>query len=230
MDFSTAVQTCFSKFIDFTGRARRSEYWYFFLFSFLLQLVLDIVVGSDFASGIVTLGLFIPTLAVGARRLHDTGRSGWWQLLWLIPLLGWIVLLIFMVKRGDVGTNHHGYDPLDRTVDPHEPAEHDMDANPAHKSAPKSARRRSRRDAEGRDIDGDDSGRGDSRRDDSGRNDNEGDDASNEDNPWVKVRRKNAEADKTEVAKAEEAQKKITEEKKRRIEPPKFGRDAAKKD
>lgn len=210
MDFSTAVKTCFSKFIDFTGRAQRSEFWYFFLFTFLLRLVVSIVVGSGFALGLLNLALFIPILAVGARRLHDTGRTGWWQLLWLLPVLGWIILLIFMVKRGDEGENHHGFDPLDGAFDQYEPAQHDRDTN----RASKPTRNRSRRDAEGRDIDGDDT--------------------SNEDNPWVKIRRQKAEAAKAEDAadnnQAEETQKKITEEKKRRIEPPKFGRDAAKKD
>ncbi|MEW7009775.1 DUF805 domain-containing protein [Lentilitoribacter sp. EG35] len=209
MDFATAVQVCFKKYTDFTGRAQRSEYWYFFLFSFLLQLLVDIVTGSEFASGIVSLGLLLPSLAVGARRLHDTNRSGWWLLLGLIPVLGWIVLLVFLVKEGDKGDNDFGYDPLDRTVDPHEPAQHDVDAEPAP---------RSRYD--------DDNGN-------DGDDDNDDDEISNEDNPWVKARREKAEAAKEEAAAKKQekaAQKKITEEKKRRIEPPKFGRDAAKKD
>lgn len=211
MDFSTAIKTCFSKFIDFTGRARRSEFWYFFLFSFLLQLLIEVVTGSDALSGLASLGLLIPSIAVGARRLHDTGRSGWWQLLVLIPLLGWIVLLVFMVKRGNEGENDYGYDPFDRTVDPHEPARHDMDAE---HEAPRASRSRSRYDDEPTDTDAND--------------------ASNEDNPWVKIRNDKAEAAKAEEAavrqQAKDAQRQITEEKKRRLEPPKFGRDAAKRD
>lgn len=214
MNFSIAVQTCFSKFLDFTGRAQRSEFWYFFLFSFLLQLLIEVATGSEVASGLASLGLLIPSIAVGARRLHDTSRSGWWQLLVLIPLLGWIVLLVFMVKRGDEGENDYGYDPLDRTVDPHEPARHDMNAEPARREPGKSEYRSEETDA----------------RDTETRADT--DDASNEDNPWVKARRENSENAKTVAAKAkaDEVQKQITEEKKRRIEPPKFGRDAAKKD
>lgn len=204
MDFSTAIKTCLSKFIDFTGRAQRSEYWYFFLFSFLLQLVVDIVAGGDFASGVITLGLLIPSLAAGARRLHDTGRSGWWQLLWILPIIGWIILLVFMVKRGDEGENDYGYDPLDRSADPHESARRDMDTEPARREPGKSKYRTGETNA--RDVDTDE--------------------ASDENNPWMKVRKEKADAAKAE----EQAKKQITEEKKRRLEPPKFGRGAAKKD
>jgi len=87
MDFMTAVRTCLSKFVDFSGRARRSEYWYFALFTFLVGIVtgiLDAILGTDYdnTSGglvntLVSLVLFLPSLAVGVRRLHDTGRSGW---------------------------------------------------------------------------------------------------------------------------------------------------------
>lgn len=117
----SAVRTCFSKYVDFSGRARRSEYWYFFLFSLLANLVvslLDNILGTDYDTGsggllstVLSLALFLPSLAVGARRLHDTGRSGWWQLLWLVLIIGWVVLIIWLVKDGDKGDNAHGADP-----------------------------------------------------------------------------------------------------------------------
>ncbi|MDZ5663501.1 DUF805 domain-containing protein [Nocardioides sp. S-58] len=105
MDFMTAVRTCLSKYVDFSGRARRSEYWYFALFNFLVGIVtsiLDAILGTgydDSTGGLFnTLGalaLLLPSLAVGVRRLHDTGRSGWWILLGLIPLIGWIILIVW---------------------------------------------------------------------------------------------------------------------------------------
>lgn len=90
MNFTDAVKTCFSKYADFTGRASRPEYWWFFLF---------IVVGSILLSFIWTplswvfyLGVIVPSLAAAARRLHDTDRSGWFQLIGFIPLIGLVVL------------------------------------------------------------------------------------------------------------------------------------------
>ena len=120
MDFMTAVRTCLSKFVDFSGRARRSEYWYFALFTFLVGIVtgiLDAILGTDYdnTSGglvntLVSLVLFLPSLAVGVRRLHDTGRSGWWILIGLIPIIGWIVLFVFYLL--DSGpSNQYGPNP-----------------------------------------------------------------------------------------------------------------------
>lgn len=73
MDFMTSIKTCFSKYFDFSGRARRSEYWWFYLFVFVLGLIPFV--------NLLTLATIIPTFAAGARRLHDTDRSGWWQLI-----------------------------------------------------------------------------------------------------------------------------------------------------
>ena len=104
MDFMTAVRTCLSKYVDFSGRARRSEYWYFVLFNLIVNIVttlLDNVLGTDFegSGGILStvagLALFLPGLAVGVRRLHDTDRSGWWILIGLIPIIGWILLIVW---------------------------------------------------------------------------------------------------------------------------------------
>jgi uncharacterized membrane protein YhaH (DUF805 family) len=105
MDFMTAVRTCLSKYVDFSGRARRSEYWYFALFTFLVNIVttiVDTILGTDFddtsgglVSSLVSLALLLPSLAVGVRRLHDTDRSGWWILIGLIPIIGWILLIVW---------------------------------------------------------------------------------------------------------------------------------------
>ncbi|SLN21119.1 Inner membrane protein YhaI [Aquimixticola soesokkakensis] len=118
MDFKTATKTCLQKYATFSGRAPRSEYWYFILFSvlgqFLLSLV-DMLLGmGDLSplSSLFSLALVIPTFAAGARRLHDINRTGWWQLLTLIPIIGWIVLLVWYVKKGDDSTNRFGSDPL----------------------------------------------------------------------------------------------------------------------
>lgn len=121
MNIQTATRICFQKYADFTGRAQRAEYWWFALAIFLISLVLTIVDVALFEGAVEDIGVFstifglatmIPSFAVGARRLHDINRTGWWQLLWLVPVVGWIVLLIFLVSKGDVGENPHGADPL----------------------------------------------------------------------------------------------------------------------
>jgi uncharacterized membrane protein YhaH (DUF805 family) len=103
------------KYADFQGRARRAEYWQFYLLYLIVYVVLLMLSmstrGSPLAMvvaallGVFVLGLVIPMLAVGVRRLHDTNRSGWWLLISLIPLLGAIVLLVFMVLEGSRGPN-----------------------------------------------------------------------------------------------------------------------------
>ncbi len=95
MDFGTSIKTCFSKYVDFSGKASRSEFWWFFLFC----LILDLVLGCTGFGAILSLVLLLPQLAVGARRLHDIGKSGWWQLIALIPVIGIIVLIIWWAKK-----------------------------------------------------------------------------------------------------------------------------------
>ncbi|MGF1766254.1 DUF805 domain-containing protein [Enterovibrio makurazakiensis] len=97
----------------FTGRARRKEYWMFMLFYLIFSIVLAIldgVLGIGVLSLILSLGMFIPSISIAARRLHDTGRSGWWQLIALIPLVGAIILIVFLVQdsRED---NEYGVNP-----------------------------------------------------------------------------------------------------------------------
>jgi uncharacterized membrane protein YhaH (DUF805 family) len=119
MTFQQAVRTCFAKYATFSGRAARSEYWYWQLFLLLVALISGI---PDYALGlygkpfetIYSIVTIVPSFAAGARRLHDTGRSGWWQLLFIVPLIGWIVLLIWFCTKGSNGYNSFGPDPLPR--------------------------------------------------------------------------------------------------------------------
>lgn len=119
MDFKTAVVTCLKdKYMDFNGRAPRSEYWYFGLAYTIVYIMVSIVGGliSQMASIVLTslmcLGVLLPALAVGVRRLHDVNKSGWWLLIALIPLIGSLILLYFFVQKGTDGPNQYGADPL----------------------------------------------------------------------------------------------------------------------
>jgi uncharacterized membrane protein YhaH (DUF805 family) len=114
------VKQVFSKYADFKGRARRSEYWYFRLFNFLVLIalyvpVLALVLADSklvflplVLMGLYFMGAIIPNLAVAVRRLHDTGRSGWFYLLGLIPVVGDIIILIFTLEDSKPGTNQWG--------------------------------------------------------------------------------------------------------------------------
>jgi len=121
MNIQTATRICFQKYADFTGRARRAEYWWFAVAVTLVTVVLTIVdiiafdgLAEDIGvfSTVFGLATMIPSFAVGARRLHDINRSGWWQLLWLVPIIGWVVLIYFLVRIGNAGDNQFGADPL----------------------------------------------------------------------------------------------------------------------
>jgi uncharacterized membrane protein YhaH (DUF805 family) len=115
MGFADAITVCFAKYAVFAGRARRSEYWFFALFEALVNIVagvIDNLVNSDWPSMLVSLGLLLPSLAVAVRRLHDIDRSGWWLLIGLIPVVGWIVLLIWACMKGTAGPNRFGPDPV----------------------------------------------------------------------------------------------------------------------
>ncbi len=115
MNFMDAVKAVYTNYVGFQGRARRSEYWWFFLFYLIVYIVLyavDLTVfGYPMLSGLFALASFLPSLAVGVRRLHDTGRSGWWLLIGLIPLVGFIVLIIFYVGDSQPGVNKYGPNP-----------------------------------------------------------------------------------------------------------------------
>jgi uncharacterized membrane protein YhaH (DUF805 family) len=118
MGFGESISTCLRKYAVSSGRARRSEYWWFWLACAILSLVFVVLDGILFPgneigvlSTILTLGLFLPSLGATIRRLHDTDRSGWWVLVGLIPLAGIVVLLVFMALDGTKGTNRFGDDP-----------------------------------------------------------------------------------------------------------------------
>jgi uncharacterized membrane protein YhaH (DUF805 family) len=105
----------------FRGRAGRPEYWYFVLFNVIASIllaILDAMIGTvigfeEFVllGGIYALAVLLPSIAVTVRRLHDTDRSGWWFLISLIPFVGVIVLIVFMVKQGTAGPNRFGSPP-----------------------------------------------------------------------------------------------------------------------
>lgn len=96
MTFGESIKTCFSKYAEFSGRAARSEYWWFELFCLLVIVGAGMV--NETLSNLVSLALALPSLAVGARRLHDIDKSGWWQLLYLIPVIGWIVVIYWAAQ------------------------------------------------------------------------------------------------------------------------------------
>ena len=101
-------------YADFSGRARRKEYWMYTLFYLIFSFVagfLDGILTTNFISPLYILALFIPNLAVAVRRLHDTGRSGWWLLFGLVPIIGTIVILIFYLQNSSPGENQYGPNP-----------------------------------------------------------------------------------------------------------------------
>ena len=103
-----------NKYAEFNGRARRSEYWYFVLFNALISFAVGLVaglIGLQWLTYIYSLALLVPSIAIGVRRLHDIGKSGWWLLISFVPLIGAIWLIILMVKEGDHGNNAYGPDP-----------------------------------------------------------------------------------------------------------------------
>ena len=111
MDFQQAVKICLlKKYADFSGRASRPEFWWFVLAQFLASAVVSVV--SSTLATVLALGLLIPGLAAGARRLHDLGKSGWLQLIGLIPILGWILLIYWGAQPGEAGANKYGEPPL----------------------------------------------------------------------------------------------------------------------
>ena len=120
MNFQQAVQSGFSNYVNFRGRASRSEFWWFQLFLLLGGIVaalLDLFANTNLLGGSPLATLFwlatiIPDLAVTVRRLHDTDSSGWWILLGLIPFIGIIVLIVWWCRQGTRGYNRFGPDPL----------------------------------------------------------------------------------------------------------------------
>jgi uncharacterized membrane protein YhaH (DUF805 family) len=203
MDFGQAISTCFRKFADINGRAQRSEYWWFFLFNLIVNIAGTTLFGDGLISVLITLALIVPAISVGVRRLHDTNRTGWWMLAFIIPLLGLVLALFWLTKRGTVGPNQYGDDPLGgyageqtyyNDIDAQDEARNDGDMFRGNKERTNNSR------AEDRNVPRDDVA---------------------PEGPW---------ADRKPKADTPEQPKQVTEEKKRKIEPPRFGRDARKKD
>lgn len=117
MTFNEAIRSGFSNYANFTGRASRSAFWYWMLFATLVGIAADIVdygvgSGNGLIGEIWGLAMLLPNLSVGARRLHDTARSGFWLLVGLVPLVGWILLIVWWCMKGTAGSNQYGADPL----------------------------------------------------------------------------------------------------------------------
>ena len=114
------------KYAVFNGRARRREYWLFALFNLIISIVLAVIdsvtgslspeAGMGLLGAIYMLGVFVPSLAVTVRRLHDAEHSGWWLLIAMVPLIGVIVLLVFMVQESKPGQNQYGLNPKEATA------------------------------------------------------------------------------------------------------------------
>ena len=117
MGFGEAIQSVFSKYATFSGRARRSEYWYFVLLQVIVTAVLNGLYSATesvaFSAILVLfdLALLVPSLAVCWRRLHDIGKSGGYYFFILIPLVGWILLLVWMCQDSQPGANQYGPNP-----------------------------------------------------------------------------------------------------------------------
>lgn len=115
MTFTQAISSCYANYARFEGRAPRSEYWFFALFHLLIVAVGCITLFAGIGVVILVgsaLVNFLPSLSVTVRRLHDTDHSGWWFWIQLIPLVGAIIMLVFLCTRGTWGENRFGPDPL----------------------------------------------------------------------------------------------------------------------
>jgi uncharacterized membrane protein YhaH (DUF805 family) len=113
MSFAESVRSCFSKYVTWNGRAGRAEYWWFALFVLIFYVVGAVItaaVHSAIPVILFALVIILPSLAVTVRRLHDTGRSGWWYWISLVPLVGGIILLVFLCT-GSEGPNQYGSGP-----------------------------------------------------------------------------------------------------------------------
>ena len=114
MTFGEAVKSGFDHYVKFDGRASRSMFWWWVLFAILVSIaanIIDAIIWAPIFSLLAAIGLFLPGLSVAIRRLHDTNRTGWWYLIGLVPLIGFIVLLIFFLEQGTPGPNEYGPPP-----------------------------------------------------------------------------------------------------------------------
>ncbi len=116
LTFGEAVSRAFQNYCNFSGRSSRSEYWWWVLFTFIVGVVVSIAfcwndTAESFASGVTSLFFFLPSFGLLFRRLHDTGRSGWWWLLNFIPLVGSIILIVWCCQDSQRGDNQYGPEP-----------------------------------------------------------------------------------------------------------------------
>lgn len=114
MNWNWYVDILKNKYMLFDGRAHREEFWSFFLFNLLISIgfgIVDRILGMHILQAIYGLAMLAPGLGVGARRLHDTGKSGWIQLVLLIPFLGLIILIVLWAQDSDPASNQHGPNP-----------------------------------------------------------------------------------------------------------------------
>ena len=126
VELGTAIKLGFQRYIDFTGRSTRAEFWWWLLFLVVANIALLVADGltsnsSTFGpiggqlQGLFILATLIPSVAVAVRRLHDINRTAWWLLLCLVLVIGWVVLLVWTNNRGNNGTNKYGRDPRQAT-------------------------------------------------------------------------------------------------------------------
>jgi uncharacterized membrane protein YhaH (DUF805 family) len=115
MTFTEAIKDGFDHYTKFDGRAARPAFWWWFLFGVLVAIganIIDAILGTwGVINGLAALALLLPNISVSIRRLHDTDHSGWWILIGLIPIIGFIVLLVFYLRDSDPGENKYGPPP-----------------------------------------------------------------------------------------------------------------------
>src|SRR3954451_1106998 len=115
MSFTQAVRTCLGKYATFSGRASRAEYWWFTFFAMLavgMAALFDAVLGTQYLYCLMLLVMLLPLLAVGSRRLHDGGRTGWLNLLAMLPGIGSVILFVLFALPGDAANNQYGEPPM----------------------------------------------------------------------------------------------------------------------
>ncbi len=108
-EIQRAIKTCLNKYADFNGRAARPEFWWFVVFWIVVLAVTGLI--SKYIYAIAGLALLLPGLAAGSRRLHDTGKSGWFQLIGIIPVIGTLIMIYLMAQPGEPAANQYGNPP-----------------------------------------------------------------------------------------------------------------------
>jgi uncharacterized membrane protein YhaH (DUF805 family) len=121
VNIQEAVKSGFDHFFDWKGRASRPAFWWLYL-GYLIVVaigsIFDAIIGTNFLYIIVALAFFFPILSATIRRLHDTGKSGWWWWIQIIPIIGFIVILVFLCTKSDEGKNKYGPDPKGGVSEP----------------------------------------------------------------------------------------------------------------